>query len=430
MIVICIILAVTVCVLAFFCVKFSSKASENAANAASLKASFTAGEERLKAALAAAEERLNDEKEASARRIEDINAAYERQIAGIREDHAARIAAEREAVGERFQALAAQVLQSNSQQLDQRSRASVEAVLTPMKTQLEEFTKGFRECYSVESRDRLTMREEIKRLHELSLQVGAETARLTHALKGNTRMQGQWGEMVLQNILEHSGLEMGEWFVTQDHNSTDDGGSVRPDAVIHCPGDRDIIIDSKASLKSYFEYLDSDSDEERDRLIKAHVRSVENHIKTLREKDYQSKVGARKGDFVFMFMPHEGAFIAAMRAKPDLWQNAFDSHVVLASPTHLITILQLVEQMWKAEKQSVNSQKIAEQGTKMLDSLNAFLSDLTSVGDSLQKAQKTYDSAVRRLREGNNNVMRVATRLGELGVKSKKALPSSFSDLE
>ena len=271
------------------------------------------------------------------------------------------------------------------------------------------------------------MREEIKRLHELNTIVSAETSRLTQALKGNTRIQGQWGEMVLKNILEHSGLESGEWFITQDRSTTSDGDIVQPDAIIRCPGERVIIIDSKASLTSYFAYLEATDDDERDKYIKAHVRSVENHIKVLCKKDYQSKVGANKGDFVFMFMPHEGAFLAAMRAKPDLWQNAYDSRVVLASPTHLVTTLQLVEQMWKAEKQSINSQLIAEQGTKLLESIAAFLKELSDIGINIRKAQESYDEAVRRLETSNNNVVRVAQRLSDLGIKSKRSLPRPFT---
>ena len=420
MLVICIILAVICAFLVVVLLK-------NLSSSASLKADSAVSENRLAELRNSHEQQIKQLTDSYTSQLSQQKDAYEKQIVELKASHAERLADEREAIGQRFQSLAAEILKSNSEQLDKNSRQSIETVIGPMRTQLEEFSKGFRECYSVESRDRLTMREEIKRLYELSMQVGAETSRLTHALKGNTRIQGQWGEFVLSNILEHSGLESGEWFVTQDSTTLEDGSIVKPDAVIHCPGNRDIIIDSKASLKAYFQFLESDDDTEREQLMKAHVRSIENHIKTLRDKDYQNKVGAKKGDFVFMFMPHEGAFLAAMRAKPDLWQNAFDSHVVLASPTHLITTLQLVEQMWKAEKQSVNAQEIALQGNKLIDSIQAFLSDLNSVGENIKKVQKSYDSAVHRLSSGNNNVLRVAGRLAELGVKPKKPLPPSVS---
>ena len=384
--------------------------------AAGRSASMRGERDAAAAALKAAEQRLAEVKE-----------GYERQIAEIKSANESRLVEERRLLGDRFKALAAEILHSNSRQLDERNKLSVEAVFSPMKAQLEEFARGFRECYSTESRDRLSMREEIKKLHELNTLVGAEAAKLSNALRGNTAMQGRWGEMVLRNILEHSGLETGRWLVMQDRSVTDDGEIIKPDAVVYCPDGRKIIIDSKTSLTSYLASLEADDDDERDRLLKAHVRSVEGHIKTLYEKDYQGKVKGEKGDFVFMFMPHEGAYLAAMRAKPDLWQKAFDSHVVLASPTHLVTALHLVEQMWKTEKQNVNSEKIAEQGRKLADGIAAFLKDLSAVGDQLRKAQDTYDSALRRLQSGNNNVLRVAERLASLGVKSKSPLPPRFS---
>lgn len=402
---ICIILSIACAALAAVCVNQKARLSA------------------LREAKAAAEERIAAETANTDRRLDDARQAHERQIAELKAMYAAQLADERQAVGERFKAIASEVLQANSDQLSQQNRASVEAVLAPIRTKFDEFSKGFRECYATESHERLSVREELKRLHELSVQVGAEASRLTNALKGNAGFQGRWGEMVLLNILEHSGLEAGTWLVMQETSSDEEGNEIRPDAVIHCPGDRDIIIDSKTSLKAYFASLEATTDEERQSHMKQHIRSVERHIRSLRDKNYQQKAGVRAGDFVFMFMPHEGAFLAAMHGKPDLWQEAYDSRVVIASPAHLVTVLQLVEQLWKTEKQNVNSQEIARQGTQLLDSINAFMADLEQVGTALGKAQKTYDSAIHRLTTGNNNVMRVATRLEELGVSSKKRRP-------
>ncbi len=358
----------------------------------------------------------------------ELRESHEKQLAELRETHAKQMAHERETLGERFKALAADILQANSKQLDEHSRASLEAALSPMKTSLEEFTKGYRECYAVENRDRLSMREEIKALHELNTQVGREAGKLASALKGNTRVQGKWGEMMLSNILEHSGLQEGRWFVTQETTTADDGGRLRPDAVIHCPKERDIIIDSKVSLTAYLSMLDAETEEERAMLMKAHLQSVENHIKELRDKEYQRNIGAGKGDFVLMFMPHEGAYLAAMSASPELWQKAYDGHVVIVSPTHLVTVVRLVEQMWMTEDQTVNSLKIAETAETLLNSLTAFFADMSAMGDSMERAQKSYDSALKRLRSGNNNVVRVATRLKDLGVKAKKEIASRLQE--
>jgi len=364
-------------------------------------------------------------------RIADLRAQHEARIAELKEEHRDRLEHEREAIGERFKAIASDVLRDNSRRLDERSRASIEALISPVKTSLEEFTKNYRECYAVENRDRLSLREEIRTLHDLNTQVGREAGRLAAALKGNTRIQGRWGEMVLANILEHSGLQQSRWFVTQESSATGaDGSRLRPDAVIHCPKDRDIIIDSKVSLTAYLRMLEADTDQERADLAKAHLQSVENHIRTLRDKEYQKNIGARKGDFVLMFMPHEGAYLAAMNANPDLWMKAYDSHVVPVSPTHLVTVVYLVEQMWQTEDQSANTLRIAEVGTKFLDSLTAFISDLDSVGTGIDRVRTSYDSAVKRFTSGNNNVVRMAERLHELGLKAKRKIPARFSETD
>lgn len=439
--VIIVILVAAVALLTLAIVNLSKKsalaANEAAEKISRLSSEKAVAEERCQAAEALrksqldnASELLRSQAEAAEARMEEIKLLHQKQIEELRETHASQLCHERETLGERFKALAADILQANSRQLDAHSRAGLEALLSPMKASLDEFTKGYRECYAVENRDRLSMREEIKALHELNTRVGREAGKLATALKGNTSIQGKWGEMMLANILEHSGLQQGRWFVTQETSTTEGGQRLRPDAVIHCPKDRDIIIDSKVSLTAYLSMLDSDSDEERDRLMKAHVQSVDAHIRELRDKEYQKNIGAGKGDFVLMFMPHEGAYIAAMNAQPDLWQRAYDGHVVIVSPTHLVTVVRLVEQMWMTEDQSVNSLKIAETAETLLASLTAFFTDMSNVGDTLEKAQKTYESALKRLSSGNNNVVRVATRLKDLGVKAKKEIPQRLRDDE
>lgn len=392
-------------------------------------------EERLAAAMAKLddeEKRHRDECERlrldAERMVKAHDEAAEKRLAELKESHEATLAREREMMGERFKAMASDILRDNSRQLDERSRAGIEAVLSPMKTSLEEFTKGYRECYAIENRDRLSLREEIKSLHELNFRVGREAARLTSALKGNTGVQGRWGEMVLTNILEHSGLQRGRWFVTQKSGTDDEGSRLRPDAIIHCPRERDIFIDSKVSITHYLRLLEAEDDKEREALAKAHLQSVEAHIRELREKEYQKNIGAKKGDFVLMFIPHEGAYIAAMNANPDLWQKAYDGHVIMVSPTHLVTVVRLVEQMWQTEDQTVNSIKIAETAGKLLDSLTAFMTDLASTGDAIERTRKSYESTSKRLSTGNNNVVRLAQRLQELGIKSKKAIPERFTE--
>lgn len=373
---------------------------------------------------------LAELKEAHAKQLIELKEAHAKQLEMLAAEHARRETNEREVMSERFKALASDVLQANSTQLEQRSRQSLEAALSPMKSSLEAFTKGYRECYDIENRDRMTLREEIRSLHELNTRVEREASKLSTALKGNTSVQGQWGEMVLTNILEHSGLQKSRWFVTQESSTDEDGTRLRPDAIIHCPKNRDIIIDSKVSIAHYLRMTGADTPEQRQALAKEHVQSVETHIKELRDKDYQNKIGAKNGDFVLMFMPHEGAYIEAMNLKPDLWQKAYEGHVIIVSPTHLVTVVRLVEQMWQNEDRTVNSEKIASTAKAMIDSVQAFLTDMATIGTQLSKAHTAYDSALKRLTTGNNNVMRVANKLQALGIKSKKAMPAPFDNVD
>ncbi len=377
--------------------------------------------------LATAEKALIEQQASAEKLLESKLAAAERLRISERESFEQRIAEERAQLSDRFKALAAEILQANSQQLDQRSRTSLETVLAPMRTSLENFTRDFKDCYATEHSDRLSIREGIQQLMELNKRVSDEANRLTHALQGNTRVQGQWGEMVLLNILEHSGLEEGRWFVTQD-TCADDGARLRPDAVITCPKDRKIIIDSKVSLSAYLEWLNADTDETRDNCARAHIRSIENHVRQLRDKSYQDHFGANKTDFVLMFMPHEGAYILAMQTAPELWQRAYESRIVIVSPTHLVTVIKLVEQMWQTEDHNVNALRIADETSKMLEKLISMLTDFAKVGDTLGKSQEAYDSAIRKLKEGPGNVVKRIEDIVRLGVRTKKSLPQKLQN--
>lgn len=346
--------------------------------------------------------------------------SYKERLRLVRESYEQQLRAERDMTGDRFKALAADVLRDNSRQLGDASIKSLLQAVAPVRQSLDEFSRQYRECYEVENRDRISLREEIRSLHSLNTRVGDEAARLSQALRGNNSVQGKWGEMILTNILEHSGLQKGRWFVTQESSTTADGSRLRPDAIIHCPGDRDIIIDAKANLSHYLRAAETDDAALRESLLKEHAQAVERQMASLSRKEYHANVGAGKGDFVIMFMPHEGAYIAAMNARPQLWEQAYDSHVIIASPTHLVTVVRLVEKMWQAEDTSENAQKIAATASTMLDSVAAFLADFDTLGKTLEKASQQYEGVVRRLSTGNNNVARVADRLRELGVRGKK----------
>ena len=357
---------------------------------------------------AAADSRLAQEREAHAALLAQVRHDADTRLAQAREDadarldelrrvHDEQLRHERETLSERFKSLATDVLNLNSEQLDRRSRDSLEALLAPMRTSLDVFTKNFRDAYDIENRERLSVREQLQALAELNRRVSDEAGKLNQALRGNKEFQGKWGEMVLRNILEASGLEQGRCLTLQAASTDDEGAAMRPDAIITCPDDRRIIIDSKAPLNSYLRYIAATDDRERDEHLKAHVRAVERHVAMLRDKDYQTRLGLEAADFVLLFIPHEGAYIACMDAKPEMWMHAFDSHVIIVSPTHLVTVIKLVEQMWNNSDRNTNAAAIARDAGRLLDKLNGFLKDLASVQDSLDRARASYDAALSKL---------------------------------
>lgn len=388
---------------------------------------------------AAADSRLAQEREAhtallaQVRHDADTRLAQAREAADTRLDelrrvHDEQLRHERETLSERFKSLATDVLNLNSEQLDRRSRDSLEALLAPMRTSLDVFTKNFRDAYDIENRERLSVREQLQALAELNRRVSDEAGKLNQALRGNKEFQGKWGEMVLRNILEASGLEQGRCLTLQAASTDDEGAAMRPDAIITCPDDRRIIIDSKAPLNSYLRYIAATDDRERDEHLKAHVRAVERHVAMLRDKDYQTRLGLEAADFVLLFIPHEGAYIACMDAKPEMWMHAFDSHVIIVSPTHLVTVIKLVEQMWNNSDRNTNAAAIARDAGRLLDKLNGFLKDLASVQDSLDRARASYDAALSKLSTGRGSVLSRADRMRRLGAKAGP-LPDRFRDL-
>lgn len=364
-----------------------------------------------------------DEREKSAKQLLDEREQAFRQRLEEREQiFEERLADARRTVADSFRSMANDTLDATVKRHGEQAARSLESAMAPMKEAFERFSKEFAQRTLDTRAERSVLQEGINALRQLNMQVSDEARRLTHALRGNAGFQGRWGEMVLENILEGSGLEQSRWVVFQESTTTEEGSRLRPDAVIHCPRERDIIIDSKVSLKAYLNMMEAVDETERETFRNDHLHSIENHLRGLGNKEYQARIGAGKAGFVLMFIPHEGAYLTAMQANPDLWQRAYDRHVVIVSPTHLITVVRLVEQMWQTEDQTAHSIAIAEEATKMLDQLNDFLGDLIGVETALEKASQAAASAHKRLATGNGNVIRRAERLNTLGIKTKKAL--------
>ena len=361
-------------------------------------------------------------------KLADREAEFGRQKADYEAMMEKRLSDARQSVSDSFRAMATDTLDATVKKHGEVAARNLEAAMAPMRDAFEKMSQEFMKRTIDTSNERTLLQDGINSLKALNMQVCDETRRLSVALRGNTGFQGRWGEMVLENILEGSGLEQSRWVVYQETTTTTEGDRFRPDAVIHCPRGRDIIIDSKVSLKSYLNMTEALSEEDRKTFSEDHLRSVETHLRGLSNKEYQTRVGAGKAGFVLMFIPHEGAYLAAMQSNPDLWQRAYDRHVVIVSPTHLVTVVRLVEQMWQTEDQTAKSIAIAEEATRMMDQLNDFLNDLVETEKAIDKAHEKVLSAHKRLATGNGNVLRRAEKLKTLGIKTKKDLRLTAED--
>ena len=305
-------------------------------------------------------------------------------------------------------------------------------ILNPLKERLEGFKKTVEETYNNEARERFSLKEQIKELVERSESIGAEAKQLTHALRGDSKIQGDWGEMILESILEKSGLEKDrEYFIQETLRDEEghtiqgsDGRKMRPDVIIRYPGgeNHQMVIDSKVSLTAYVNYVNAEDADEARLALKQHLVSVKKHIDELAGKSYQDYVG--KGDHVMMFIPNEAAYLAAMQADHALWQYAYEKKVLLLSPTNLIAALKLVADLWQRDKQTRNAIDIAEEGGKLYDKFAGLVEDMEKIGKSLNTTAMAYTDAMKKLKTGNGNLIGRVEKLKVMGVKAKKNLPA------
>lgn len=333
----------------------------------------------------------------------------------------------------RFKNLANQIFTDNSRTFKEQHETRLSEILTPLKENIEQFKKAVSDSYSTEARERFSLQEKIKELMELNMSIGREAKELAVALRGNSKTQGDWGEMILENILEKSGLVRGREFTVQqtvdDEGRTlrdAEGRHLRPDVVINYPDGRCVVIDSKVSLSAYVGWVNCDDNEERTVLGKQHIASVRAHIRELAQKDYQSYVGGGKTDFVMMFIPNEGAYITAMQLDDTLWQQAYEQRVLIVSPTHLISALKLVEQLWQHDRMAHNVLDIATAGGNMYDKFVGFVDDMLRIEKAIISTREAYDKALNKLTEGKGNLVSRAEKLKKMGAKVSKSLPSTI----
>lgn len=326
-----------------------------------------------------------------------------------------------------FENLANRIFQEKTENFAALNNEKLKPLLEPLSKNLSEFKAKVEEVYIQEAKERFSLAEKVKELAELNRKISAEAHNLTTALKGESKIQGRWGEMILENILEKSGLTKGrEYFMEyqlEDESgkalrSEFSGKKMRPDALVKYPGNRSIIIDSKVSLNAYTRYIAATEEDARRTELSAHIAAIKNHILGLSEKGYDDYISSL--DFVMLFIPSESAYMTAIQGDPGLWNFAYDKRVLLLSPANLITALKLVVDLWKREYQDLNARQIAEQGGKLYDKFVGFLENMEAVGGSLNKALSQFEAAKKQLKEGRGNLIDQAEKLRELGVKTKK----------
>lgn len=325
-----------------------------------------------------------------------------------------------------FKNLANEILDEKSKKFTEQNRLNLDQILKPFHDKLRDFEKKVEETYDKESKERFSLAREVKSLSELNQQISREANALTKALKGESKTQGNWGEVILERILETSGLQKNREYFVQESFVSDEGKRLQPDFVIQYPGERSIIIDSKVTLTAYERYVVADDEVEKELQIKAHLLAVKNHINDLASKNYQDLYDIKTLDFVMMFLPVEPAYLLAIHSDPELWNYAYSKRILLISPTNLIAALKLIENMWNQEYQNRNVMAIAEQGGALYDSFVMLYDSLVKLKKRHDEVSDLYSDAVKRIYEGKGNLVRRVENLKTLGVKTKKTLPDSL----
>lgn len=334
---------------------------------------------------------------------------------------------------DRFANLANRILNDTTRTFKEQNEQRLGEILAPLKEDLRKFSEAVTDSYNSEARERFSLSERIKELVSLNQSLSRQANELTEALRGNSKVQGDWGEMILDTLLEKSGLKKGIHYTVQQTRDADgnalrsaEGTHLRPDVVINYPDSRCIVVDSKVSLTAYINMINANDPDEASRWEQQHVNSVRSHIKELATKKYQDYVGQRRTDFVMMFIPNEGAYLTALNSRPTLWQEAYDSRVIIISPTHLLSALRLVEQLWQQDDIKRNAAEIATEAGKMYDKFVGFLEDMSRIDKAIDNARSSYDAALGKLSTGKGNLIRRATVMKDLGAKAQKTIAPSL----
>ncbi len=363
----------------------------------------------LKSSIAGLETRLSEERKAAVEKLALLDEAKQK-------------------LGNEFKLLANQIFEEKGKAFSEQNRSGMDEILKPVREQLGEFRKRVDEVHLNDSKDRASLKEHLAQLEKLNRQMSEDAVGLTQALKGESKTQGNWGEMILERILETSGLREGHEFLREDSTTIDVNKRLRPDVVVRMPGEKHIIIDSKVSLTDYERAVSAVDAGERKKYIKAHVNSMKSHIKGLADKHYAQLPGLNSPDYVLMFMPIEGAYMMAIEEDQGIFEAAFDKGVAVVTPSTLYATLKLIEQLWRYERQSENVVKLIDRAGKLHDKMATFVESFEEIGSRLEQAQKAYDTSLNRIKTGPGNVINQISTLGRLAGKTQKELPKHLTE--
>lgn len=322
-----------------------------------------------------------------------------------------------------FENIATKILKQNTEEFSVANQKSMTELMLPLKEKIQVFEKKVEDTYEKGLKDQTDLKAELKKLHDLNLKISNEANNLTRALKGDVKKQGNWGEVILERILERSGLTEGREYEKQASILSENGQRFQPDVVIHLPDQKHIVVDSKVSLVAYERLVNAENEKDRPTFVKEHLQSVRNHIKILSEKHYQNSPNFNSPDFVLLFVPIESSFSIAVQEDQELFSYAWDNKVVIVSPSTLLATLRTIASIWQQENQTRNALEIARQSGALYDKFVGFIADMESIGKSLDNTRKTYDQATNKLYSGSGNLVKRADNIRKLGAKTTKELP-------
>ena len=334
----------------------------------------------------------------------------------------------REDLSRQFEQLANRIFDEKSRRFSEANQQNLQQSLNPFREQLKGFQERVNQIYDIENRQHGELREQLKSLQDMNANISREAQNLTRALKGDNKAQGNWGEVILERVLEESGLRKGHEYETQLSFTDDDGRRRQPDVIVRLPDEKDIIIDAKVSLIAYERYCSAESETERREYLKAHIQSVRQHIAGLSTKAYQHIEGIRTLDFVFIFIPVEAAFMTAFEHDPELFRNAYEQNIIVVGPTTLLATLRTVQSIWRYERQNLNAEKIAKEAGALHDQFALVVESLEDIGKHLDRGQSAYEKTIKRMTEGRGNLVGRVARLEQLGAKVKKTLPTALTE--